>query len=358
MPHRSTREPDYMTVKHPDASPVALSVIIKALNEEANIARTIEAALAETEGRAAEIILADSASTDRTVEIALGYPVKVVVLSDPAERSCGLGAQMGYQVARGRYVYVIDGDMEMLPGFLDRALTRLEADPGLAGVGGLIIEAYVPNADCARRDALVRRAAPSDARVGALYGGGVYRRSAIEHVGYLTNPNLHSNEELELGLRLGSAGWRLERLGIPSVRHYGHKLPDFEVHKLRWRTRYCWGLGELMKASVGRPYFREVVFQKNTLIYGSILGLWALLIGAVALGASPWLLPLVPAVMVLAMAARKRNFGHGLHAVINWHIWAFGTLGGWLRSQDDPRRPIAGRLISGQLIQHDSRATV
>lgn len=77
------------------ASPILLSVIVKTFNEEANIARTLEAALREVAGWPAEIIVADSASSDRTVEIALGFPVRVMVLADPQERSCGVGAQLG-----------------------------------------------------------------------------------------------------------------------------------------------------------------------------------------------------------------------------------------------------------------------
>jgi len=60
---------------------------------------------------------------------------------------------------------------------------------------------------------------------------------AIEPVGSLTNPNLHFNEQLERGLRLHKAAWRLEKLGVLSVVHYGHKLPDFARHSLRWRSR-------------------------------------------------------------------------------------------------------------------------
>lgn len=325
------------------ASPITLSVIVKALNEEENIARTIEAALAETADLSAEIIVADSASTDRTAEIAARYPVHVVTLADPAQRSCGLGAQLGYQAARGAYLYVVDGDMEMLPGFLGRALRRLEDDPGLAGVCGLIIEAHVPNADCARRDAAVRRAGPGTSAVPALFGGGVYRRAAIERVGYLTNPNLHSNEELELGLRLHAAGWRLERLGVPSVRHYGHRLPDFALHALRWRTRYCWGLGELIRASAGKPWFREALLQRNAAIYLAMLGFWIVLAAGLALGLPGWVAALAPVGLVLLMGARKRNLAHGLHAVLNWNLWAAGTLAGLVLPQADPRRPIAAR---------------
>lgn len=67
-----------------------VSVIIKALNEEDHIASAIESALAGTAGMNAEIILADSLSTDRTIEIAKQYPIRIASLSRPQDRSCGV----------------------------------------------------------------------------------------------------------------------------------------------------------------------------------------------------------------------------------------------------------------------------
>ena len=56
---------------HPDRPPI--SVIITTFNEEVNIAECIESVL-----WADEILLVDSYSSDRTVEIANRYPIKVL----------------------------------------------------------------------------------------------------------------------------------------------------------------------------------------------------------------------------------------------------------------------------------------
>jgi glycosyltransferase involved in cell wall biosynthesis len=68
-----------------------VSVIIKALNEERNIARAIESALAALNKVDGEIILADGGSSDRTVEIASRYPITIVQLTNASDRSCGSG---------------------------------------------------------------------------------------------------------------------------------------------------------------------------------------------------------------------------------------------------------------------------
>ncbi|HMA09708.1 MAG TPA: glycosyltransferase, partial [Ramlibacter sp.] len=103
-----------------DAPRCGVSVIIKAFNEEKNICAAIESSLAAVAEIGGEVILADSHSTDHTVELASGYPIRVVQLLHPRERCCGVGPQLGYQHARGEYLYILDGDMKMLPGFLPR----------------------------------------------------------------------------------------------------------------------------------------------------------------------------------------------------------------------------------------------
>ena len=117
-----------------------VSVIIKALNEEKRISATIESALRAVNEVGGEVILADSYSTDRTVELAQRYPIRVVQLANPEERCCGVGPQLGYQHSRGKFVYILDGDMEMEGGFFAQAIAFMVEHPEVAGVGGRTVE--------------------------------------------------------------------------------------------------------------------------------------------------------------------------------------------------------------------------
>ncbi len=89
---------------------MTLSVVIITHNEEANIARTLESVkplLADGKG---EIIVVDSASTDRTVEIAKSYGAKVFV-----EEWKGYAAQKNSAIdkATGDWILSLDGDEEV-----------------------------------------------------------------------------------------------------------------------------------------------------------------------------------------------------------------------------------------------------
>ncbi len=323
-----------------------LSIVIKALNEERNIERTLRSAVAAVQGLDGEVILADSLSTDRTVAIAAGFPVMVAQLTNPADRCCGVGAQLGYQYARGEFVLVMDGDMEVERDWLAAALAQLRADPGLAGVGGLVEDVNLDNIEFRAR----QQRKPADMQAGEvdrLDMGGLYRREAIEAVGYLTHQGLHACEELELGLRLRAAGWRMMRLPQTSIHHYGHTDATWALVRRRWRSRYVNGAGELLRSSIGRPWFLITVraLAKRIIVVGWWCALLAL-VAAALLGHAPWWAWLMGAfIPPLLMSVKKRSVAMGFYSVMSWCVDAAGLLRGSLRPAKDPRQPVASRLV-------------
>ena len=188
-----------------------VSIVIKAFNEEKNICAAIESSLAAVAEVGGEVILADSNSTDRTVELASRYPIRIVQLVHANERCCGIGPQLGYQHSRGDYVYILDGDMQMVRGFLPQALIFLAQHPEAAGVGGRLVELNEESLEYRERAAR-NSVHLSPGEVDRLDGGGLYRRRAIEEAGYLSDRNLHAYEEFDLAVRLRALGWKLWRI--------------------------------------------------------------------------------------------------------------------------------------------------
>lgn len=328
---------------------LTVSVIIKALNEEEKIAATIESALAAVGRFGGEVIVADGGSRDRTVEIAAAYPVIVAQLAPPALPSCGIGPQLGYQHSRQPFLCLIDGDMVLDPDFLPRALAFLHDNPAAAGVTGHVEEMAVANLEFARRagrDAPEKRVGPVD----RMNGGGLYRRAAIEEVGYFSDRNLHGYEEFDLGVRLRDAGWTLHRLDLRFVGHYGHTENSYRLLMRRWRSKYLFGIGELLRASVGRPYFLRLFAELPELKLWAAILMWWVLSAAVL-----FLLPdkaLAAAIVgasflaaVLLMAWRKGGLGMGLYTVVAWFFHAAALPVGFLRPRREPSAPIESRLV-------------
>jgi len=108
---------------------VKLSVVIITYNEEANIGRTLASVQPLVSDGQGEIIVVDSGSTDRTVEIAKSYGAKVFV-----EEWKGYAAQKNSAIdkACGDWILSLDADEEVsfdLSDYLRRAANDNEYGP-------------------------------------------------------------------------------------------------------------------------------------------------------------------------------------------------------------------------------------
>jgi len=329
-----------------EAAPV-LSVVIKAFNEEKNIAACVKSVQAATAAWNTEIIVADSHSLDRTVEVASALGVTVVRLANSSERSCGAGGQLGYQFAHGKYLFMMDGDMELVPGFLEEAMALMEADQRLAGVGGLLEE------KSCTLEFIQRNARPDSSyklgRVPFLNSGGLYRVEAIRDVGYFTNRNLHSREEFELGARLCARGWSLARIGTVSVQHHGHTISSWRLLAIRWRSKYFHGYGELLRSAFGQPHFLPAL--KTSMLFVAVVAWWGAvaLAALVAIGTKEPLFGLaclgILAFPLGLLLVRKKSPAVALYSMALWNFHAAALVAGLFRPQVDPRQKLDAEVV-------------
>ncbi len=192
----------------------SFSVIVIAKNEEAYLPHCLQSVLRAVAriGRA-EIVLVDSASTDRTVEIALSYGVRVISLRPDWPLSPAAGRYAGFHHTSGELIMFVDGDTIIDDEWLSRATAWFE-QTDVAGVMGFFDDVD----EDGRPLPYVGKRSPVVTRINELRGNGLYRRAAMNQVGTF-NPYLTTEEEAELGLRLRSAGWRLLQLPIPMSCH-------------------------------------------------------------------------------------------------------------------------------------------
>jgi len=327
-----------------------LSIIIKTFNEEANIARAIESALAVAAAYSGEVIVADSKSTDGTIEVACRYPVRVVQIRNSRERCCGIGPELGLQHSLGEFVLLMDGDMDLVPAFVDKAMTMLDADPGLAGVGGFIREMRSSNLQFKGRARRLKAQETQPARAtDALSGGGLYRRSALESVGYMSDRNLHAYEEFDLGRRLLKKDWRLVHVPDHSADHYSYDLGTLALLMHRLRSGSMLGQGEMLRAAIYSGY-TDAALQVNAVrISIGLLASWFCVFVALIAGVSAWLVGLATlgglAGIIALMAVKHRSLASALHSVLVWHVAAGGMILGALRRRRPPRSPIDSTII-------------
>lgn len=106
-----------------------VTVIIPTYNGEETIQRAIKSVISQ--GVDVEILICDDCSTDRTIEIAKKYPVKVLI-NDYHTGGPNKGRNAGIKSAKGDYIAFLDQDDEWLPGKLKKQL-EWDADVILSG---------------------------------------------------------------------------------------------------------------------------------------------------------------------------------------------------------------------------------
>ncbi|MFJ4349132.1 glycosyltransferase family 2 protein [Pseudomonas sp. NPDC089401] len=181
----------------------------------------LERCLASLAGSAQQIVYVDSGSTDGSVQKALGQGVDVVALdmTQPftAARARNEGFARLLQAAPAlQYVQFVDGDCEVVAGWLARGQAFLEQHPDVAVVCGR------------RRERFPERSVYNllcdlewDTPVGeakACGGDALMRVEAFQGVSGF-RPGLIAGEEPELCVRLRARGWKVWRLGEEMTLH-------------------------------------------------------------------------------------------------------------------------------------------
>ena len=220
-----------------------LSVVIISRNEERNIARCIESVLKATEGiESHEIVLVDSASTDRTVEIAKKYPIRILQLKHKSQFSPAAGRFIGFMHSRGKYLQFLDGDMVLDKNWFKNAVPVLENDEQVAGVVGILTQEFYNTYYNKKMRKWVESLKTGEIK--CFDGANLCKRSVLLKIGSY-NPYLKGHEETELSLRITKSGYKILRLPYPMSHHLGgnEKFAVFFIKKLRNNM----GLGQMLK---------------------------------------------------------------------------------------------------------------
>jgi len=326
---------------------IKISIIIKALNEGDGIEKCIQSLIYEVSDFKSEIILVDSISTDNTIDFAKKYPIRIVQFSNKEDVCCGAAPQLGYQYASGEYIFIIDGDMEVCPGFLYKALDYLEAHPSIAGVGGKLIDTQVCSDEDQRRvDSYSKINGTKN--VSHLGGGGLYRGKAIESVNYISHRGLKAFEEAELGMRLISKGFGLVRINENSVLHTGHTESGFCRLIRLWKNGRLKSHGLFLK-SAWRHNWWWMSARHLWYVFAPLavdISFCAMLIGlscffdhtAVEMGGmfvACWL------GIFLLISMKRKSFRAGFFSILTWHLALLASILSLKEGIVEPEKPIS-----------------
>lgn len=193
-----------------------VSVIVIGRNEAEHLA-ALATSLAPLAARCPiETLYVDSASSDTSVAVARTCFDVVAELSPDSHLNASAGRWIGTQLARGRWLLFLDGDMTLCSPFVAavEAHVREQAGTGLVGAYRYLYQdGGEKRLNFSRDDGGTVRA----------FGGCVMLpREVLADGGW--DPRLFANEEIELYTRLRARGIRVKGTCEPMVLHHTERI--------------------------------------------------------------------------------------------------------------------------------------
>ena len=194
------------------------------------------------------VVYVDGNSTDGSIELARSLGADVIE-EDPSQQNCTARARnTGFkrlcEVNPGiRFVQFLDGDCEMVGGWLDRGRRVLEDRPDVALVTGRRRERF-PEQSVYNRLADIDWDFPVG-EISGSHGDMMVRSEAFQQIGGF-NPVILVGEDLELCLRLRIAGWVLLRIDAEITVHDIAMTSFWEWWRRCIRTGYGFAHGALL----------------------------------------------------------------------------------------------------------------
>lgn len=223
----------------------SITLYIPVYNAAAYLPEVLQAVMAQSYP-IAEVLVVDDGSLDESAQIVQqfktvsGYPIRLI----RHERNRGLGAARNTAIEHSGtpILAAIDSDVVLEPAWL-ATLVPLLYEPGIAGVGGTLIERYVIGPGDVWRDTFMRQSHGDVAReVGGLFGSNtLFWTDKLRAVGGY-DPRCRTNgEDAIMAERLKALGFRFRY------------TPDAR----------CWHLRQDTVLSIMNTFWRWLYFSKQ-----------------------------------------------------------------------------------------------
>lgn len=250
-----------------------MGIIVIGRNEGERLGRCLSSVIMEC----GHVIYVDSASTDGSIELAQSLGIETLALDTNRPLNAARARHEGFQrlltlFPELSYVMFIDGDCELVSGWLTCAQQALNEQSDVAVVCGRRREIH-PERSMFNRLCDIEWNTPVGLAL-ACGGDSVMRVSAYAQAGGF-DPTVPAGEEPELCHRIRSRGWKILRLGADMTLH------DANITRVSQWWRRCVRLGHAAthcQDRFGLEYFRKITRSLNVWTV-----LWPLTVAATGL---------------------------------------------------------------------------
>jgi GT2 family glycosyltransferase len=275
-----------------------------------NEGRRLERALQAVVRRVRTVVYVDSGSTDGSAEMARRLGVTVAELDRSQRVTHAKARNLGFETIMKlrpdlELVHFLDGDCEIVEGWLDRAVEFLDERPDVVWTCGRILELH-PEQSIYNRLRGLEWNWHEAGEVDGSAGNGLTRAAAIRDVGGF-NGELIAGADWEICLRLRQHGGKIYRLDADMCRHDAAMFTYRSWWNRNLRAGHVWAEGVWLH---GRdPEHYKVREWMSNLLWGLLVPLLALALAWPSHGWSLLLLALL-AVKVAQVARRARRRGY------------------------------------------------
>jgi glycosyltransferase involved in cell wall biosynthesis len=208
---------------------VNIGVVVIGRNEGERLRKCLASVARQT----GKVVYVDSGSTDNSVEIAESLGAVVVNLDMMRPFTAARARNEGFMRLREAapdlaYVQFVDGDCEILPGWLEEAALFLDEHPDVAAVCGRLRERFPERSVYNMLCDIEWNTPVGEAK--ACGGNAMLRADALSQAGKYRE-DLIAGEEPELCVRLRASGWKIWRLAAEMALH--------DADMLSHRVRIC-----------------------------------------------------------------------------------------------------------------------
>ncbi len=252
-----------------------VGAVIIGRNEGDRLVRCLES----LKGQGIQLVYVDSGSTDNSVRAASSMGADIVALDMTKPFTAARARNEGFEwmerlYPETEYVQFVDGDCEIVDGWLDHSVACLDQHPEVAAVCGRRRERFpektIYNMLCDME---------WDTPVGetkACGGDVLMRVAAFENV-HGFRPDLIAGEEPELCVRLRATGWKIWRLDEEMTLHDAAITRFSQWWKRNVRAGYAFAEGAFLH---GAPPERHWVKEsRRCLIWGLVIPVIAIVTG-------------------------------------------------------------------------------
>lgn len=222
-----------------------ISVIVIGKNEGARLATCLSCAQRALRMLSYELIYVDSRSADNSIAVAKAHGARCFTLEE-ADTTAGLGRFVGTQAAHGEYLLFLDGDMQLQPGFVERAMMKMAAE-GYDGACGIREDHYVRSGEVISINKNYFQCTRE--RIVPEFGGAIFLKAEALSACGGWSPDTIACEEAELHARLKAAGRRIVELPIPMIIHCDAVRDDRSVLRVFFSKRRL-GEGQALRCAM------------------------------------------------------------------------------------------------------------